>query len=236
MEIVGKNILITGGLGGFGLPLARELRNAGANVIIFDIKISDEFESYVVDVTCEEQIAKNLSQIERIDILINCAGEIYSEPFISFIKEGDKKHSRQNWNRVIDNNLTSVFNMSAAVGEKMVAKRTKGVIINFSSISAKGNAGQVAYSTAKAGIESMTKVMAKELGMFKIRVATIAPGFIDTPSTYSALSEDMIDYWIKKTPLRKMGTIEDIIKSVKFIITCDHLTGTTISVDGGLSI
>ena len=118
----------------------------------------------------------------------------------------------------------------------MIAKRTKGVMINFSSISAKGNAGQVAYSSAKAGIESMTKVMAKELGMFKIRVAAIAPGFIDTPSTHSALSEGMIDYWIKETPLRKMGTIEDIIESVKFIVTCDHLTGTTISVDGGLSI
>ena len=236
MEIKDKNILITGGLGGFGLRLAIALRDFGANIFIFDMQKSEEFECFQVDVTNELQVKEALEQIDKIDILINCAGEIYSEPFIKAMSKDDKKHSRVSWDRVINNNLTSAFNMSVQVSEKMAAKRTKGLIINFSSISARGNAGQVAYSSAKAGIEAMTKVIAKEMGMFKIRAVAIAPGFIDTPSTRKAMNEAMLDYWIKQTPLRKLGQIEDIIETVKYIITCDHLSGCIIAVDGALSI
>lgn len=236
MEIKDKNIIITGGLGGFGLALAKSLKNLGANIFIFDIQKSDEFKCFQVDVTDENQVKDALSEIEKIDILINCAGEIYSEPFINAIAKSDKKHSRASWDRIINNNLTSAFNMSVQVCEKMAAKRTKGLIINFSSISAQGNAGQIAYSSAKAGVEAMTKVIAKEMGMFKIRAVAIAPGFIDTPSTRKAMTEGMLDYWVKQTPLRKLGQIEDIIETVKYIIACDHLSGCTIAVDGALSI
>lgn len=236
MEIRDKNILITGGLGGFGLALARALRDSGANIFIFDIHKSDEFKCFQVDVTDEVQVREVLSNIEKIDVLINCAGEIYSEPFIKAMSKDDKKHSRASWDRIINNNLTSTFNMSVQVCEKMAAKRTKGLIINFSSISAQGNAGQVAYSSAKAGVEAMTKVIAKEMGMFKIRAVAIAPGFIDTPSTKKSLTEAMLDYWIKQTPLRKLGQVEDIIETVKYIIACDHLSGCTIPVDGALKI
>lgn len=236
MEIENKNVLITGGLGGFGLALARDLNKSGANIIIFDIRENDEFKCFQVDVSDEKQVEETLKQIDKIDILINCAGEIYSEPFINLMSNGEKKHSRESWNRIINNNLTSTFNMSAQVGEKMASKRTKGLIINFSSVSARGNAGQAAYSSAKAGIEAMTKVIAKEMGMFKIRAVAIAPGFIDTPSTRKAMTEAMLDYWIKQTPLRKLGQIEDIIETVKYTIKCDHLSGCVIAVDGALSI
>lgn len=236
MDIKDKNILITGGLGGFGLPLARALKEAGANIIIFDINTSDEFKCFQVDVTDEAQVKTALGQVEKVDILINCAGEIYSEPFINFMSKEDKKHSRSSWDRIISNNLTSTFNMSVQVAEKMATKRTKGVIINFSSISARGNAGQAAYSAAKAGVEAMTKVIAKELGVFKIRTVAIAPGFIDTPSTRNAMSEAVLENWIKQTPLKKLGKVEDITETVQYIIACDHLTGCTINVNGGLSI
>lgn len=236
MEIKDKNILITGGLGGFGLPLARALKALEANVFIFDIQKSDEFKCFQVDVTDEKQIREALAQIDKVDILINCAGEIYSEPFVNLLSKEDKKHKRTSWDRIINNNLTSTFNMCVQVGEKMASKRTKGVIINFSSISAQGNAGQIAYSAAKAGVEAMTKVIAKEMGMFKIRAVAIAPGFIETESTKKAMAESMINYWIKQTPLRKLGQIEDIIETVKYIIACDHLSGCIIPVDGALSI
>lgn len=236
MEIKDKNILITGGLGGLGLELARALKDLGANIFIFDIQGSEEFECFKVDVTSEGEVKEALSKIEKVDILINCAGEIYSEPFINFMSKEDKKHSRAAFDRVINNNLTSAFNINVQVSEKMVSRRTKGVIINFSSISAKGNAGQVAYSAAKAGVEAMTKVIAKELGVFKIRTVAIAPGFIDTPSTRKAMPEGVLDNWIKQTPLKQLGKVEDIIETVKYIITCDHLTGCTINVDGALSI
>lgn len=229
MDIKEKKIIITGGLGSFGLPLARELSSLGADVIVFDIQKNNEFKCFQVDVTDEEQVKIALAEIETVDVLINCAGEIYSEPFINFMSREDKKHSRANWDRIINNNLTSAFNVGVQVAEKMVNKRTKGVIINFSSVSAMGNAGQIAYSSAKAGIETMTRVIvsipetitlviAKELGVFKIRAVAVAPGFIDVPSTRNAMTEGVIDKWIKQTPLNKLGTIEDIIETVKYII------------------
>ena len=118
----------------------------------------------------------------------------------------------------------------------MARDRVKGVIINFSSISAAGNAGQIAYSAAKAGIEALTKALAKELGMFKIRVCALAPGFIETESTKNSLSESMLDYWKKETPLRRLGKVEDITRTIEYVIETDYLSGEIIHIDGGLTI
>lgn len=234
MEIKGKNILITGGLGCLGNGIVESLKTAGANIFIFDCVKSDQTHVFQVDVTDMAEVRNVLKKIEKIDVLINCAGEIYSEPIINMLKK--EIHGMESWNRVINSNLTSCFVMSTCVAEKMISTRTKGVMINFSSVSAKGNMGQAAYSAAKAGIESFTKVAAKELGMFKIRVCAVAPGFIETSSTKEALSEAMIDHWKKQTPLRKLGQMEDINATVKYIIETDYLSGAVINVDGGLTI
>ena len=234
MDINNSNILITGGLGNFGSNIANILESLGANIYIFDCVQTDKRNCFKVDVTSEFEVEEALKKIDKIDVLINCAGEIYSEPFINFFKK--ERHSRLSWDRIINNNLTSCFNMSLQVAQKMADKRTKGVIINFSSISAQGNAGQAAYSASKAGIEALTKVIAKEMGMFKIRCCAIAPGFIDTPSTRKALSEGTIDYYIKETPLRKLGSVDDIVKTIKYIIETDFLSSCTIPIDGALTI
>lgn len=234
MEIKGKNILITGGLGELGKAVTGALYAAGAAVYCFDKKQSDDERCFQVDISDEKEVQKALEHLDKIDILINCAGEIYSEPILNVLKK--ERHKRENWDRVINNNLTSCFNMSTQVAQKMIKSRTKGVIINFSSISANGNMGQVAYSAAKAGVEAMTKVFAKELGMFKIRTCAIAPGFIETESTRTALSEGLIEHWMQQTPLRKLGEPDDIIKSIFYIIECDYLSGCTLSVDGALTI
>ena len=181
-------------------------------------------------------IEKLNQELSGIDILINSAGQIHSEPLINIMGKGDKKHDPENWDRIIRNDLNSVFYVIATVVEKMVAARRKGVIINISSICAQGNVGQCAYSSAKAGVNSFTKVIAKELGAFGIRAVAIAPGFIDTESTKTALSESVLEGWIKKTPLRKLGTTDSIVETVKYILTCDHLTGCVIDVDGGLTL
>lgn len=234
MEIKGKIALVTGGKGELGSAVATALAEQGAKVYCFD-RIPDQSESYLqVDITDEKAVENALEKIERIDILVNCAGEIYSEPVLNVLKK--ERHKRDSWDRVIHNNLTSCFNMSTQTAQKMVRQRTKGVIINFSSISAQGNAGQVAYAAAKAGIEAMTKVLAKELGMFKIRACAIAPGFIDTESTRKALSESTLDYLVKQTPLRKLGSTQDIIKTIQYMIECDYLSGCVIPVDGSLTI
>lgn len=234
MEIKEKNILVTGGLGCLGNSITEALRAKGANVLIFDHIQSGMPGTYQVDVTNMEKVRRTLDGIERVDILINCAGEIYSEPIVNVLKK--EVHRKESWDRVINNNLNSCFVMSSCVAEKMVTLRTKGVIINFSSISAGGNIGQAAYSAAKAGIEAFTKTAAKELGMFKIRVCAIAPGFIETASTKEALSESMVQFWKKQTPLRRLGSIEDITTTVEYIIANDYLSGAVINVDGGLTI
>ena len=234
MEIKDKNVLITGGLGDFGSVLAESLSKEGANIYIFDINALDQPNCFRVDATDENEVQAALAEIDRIDVLINCAGEIYSEPLINFLKK--ERHQKRSWEIIINNNLTSCFNMSVQVAQKMAASRTKGVIINFSSISAQGNAGQAAYSAAKAGVEALTKVMAKELGMFKIRTVAIAPGFINTSSTRKSLNDALIDYWTKQTPLRQLGSMEDIVKTVKYVVECDYLSGCTINVDGGLVV
>lgn len=234
MEIEGKRILITGGLGCLGSGIAQSLREKGAEIVVFDRYENDSPLVWQIDVTNMEEVKKALESVGPIDVLVNCAGEIYSEPILNMLKK--ETHQKESWERVINNNLTSCFVMSTCVSERMAAERRRGVIINFSSIAAKGNMGQAAYSAAKAGIEAFTKTAAKELGMFKIRVCAIAPGFIETPSTKEALSESMVAYWKKQTALRKLGSMEDIEKTVAYIIANDYLTGTVISVDGGLAI
>ncbi|MDR1310626.1 MAG: SDR family oxidoreductase [Burkholderiaceae bacterium] len=230
----GKHILITGGLGGFGAPIADALAAGGAHVIIFDQAAAAQPDTFQVDVSDETAVAAALEKIDRVDVLINCAGEIYSEPLVNLLKK--ERHHRSSWDRVLNNNLSTCFNMSVQVAQKMVSRRVPGIIINFSSIAACGNAGQAAYSAAKAGIEALTTVIAKEMGMFKIRAVAIAPGFIDTPSTRQALNEGLRDYWIKQTPLRQLGKVEDIVSTVRYVIACDHLSGCTIPVNGALSI
>ncbi len=234
MEIKGKVVLVTGGLGSLGSGIVDALKEKGAEVIIFDRLEDVDNGVYKVDVTNETEVAEAVAKLEKVDILVNCAGEIYSEPIINVMK--NEKHSMGAWNRVINNNLNSCFIMSSCVAQKMAKSRTKGVIINFSSISAQGNMGQAAYSAAKAGVEAFTKVLAKEMGMFKIRACAIAPGFIESPSTKEALSDSMIDYWKKNTPLRKLGKMEDVTSTIEYIIQNDYINGTVIHIDGGLTI
>ena len=118
----------------------------------------------------------------------------------------------------------------------MVEHRTKGLIINVSSISANGNVGQSAYSAAKAAVNALTVTWSKELGMFGIRSTAIAPGIVDTSSTQRSLSEANIRKWKKNTPLGRLGKLEEISESVKFIIENDFFNGRILEIDGGLKI
>lgn len=233
MEIPDKNIVITGGQGNLGRALARALRSHGAHVYSFD-RTAEESTSFALDVTREDQVQTALQEIGRVDILINCAGEIYSEPIYNPLGKQFRRHRRESWDRVLSANLTSTFTMCSLVAELMASQRINGLMINFSSVAAQGNTGQAAYSSAKAAVEAFTRVLAKELGTLKIRAVAIAPGFIDTPSTHHALNPDTLAYWIRQTPLRRLGKVEDIVKTVLYIIDCDHITGCTVAVDGAV--
>jgi 3-oxoacyl-[acyl-carrier protein] reductase len=246
MNLENKVAIVTGGASGLGASITKALIDKNANVVVLDIdqvaldnlEDNERLLKMQCDITQKEKLSSVISLIierfSKIDILVNNAGILYSEPLIN-IMAPEKRHSVENWQRVIDLNLTTPFVLTSYVAEQMILKRTKGVIINISSISAKGNAGQSAYSAAKAGIEALTKVWSKELGAFGIRSVAVAPGFMDTPSTHSAISDDALESVKKNIPLKKLGTSDCIASAVIFAIENDYISGKIISVDGGLS-
>ncbi|WP_294932472.1 SDR family oxidoreductase [Sulfurimonas sp.] len=246
MEIKNKVAVVTGGASGLGLAIAQGLVKEGASVVVLDLDrnkldlLPDEIEKYCIDITNYELVQQTVdsivSKFSKIDILVNNAGVIYSESFINIMNPSCMKHSYDRFKKNLDINLNSVFIMSSIIAEKMVINRTQGVIINMSSISAQGNAGQTAYSAAKAAVEAMTKTWSKELGVFGIRSVAIAPGFINTESTNHALNEKTIKHIKSNTPLKRLGETLNIFQSVKYIVENDFVNGAVLQVDGGLTI
>ena len=184
----------------------------------------------------ERSVSAAWEQIGPISILVNAAGLIHSAPLVNIADARDRRHGIDTWRRVIDDNLTSVFLATVNTVDRMVSTRTRGVVINISSVAAAGNAGQGAYSAAKAGVNALTRAWAKELGPLGIRFVAIAPGFIDTPTTHAALEGALLKEWVRSTPLRRLGPVESVTSAVLFAATNEHLTGTVIEVDGGLTL
>ena len=234
--------LLAGGAGQLGRVVLMALQTAGWRVIVLDRDVSglDGVESLACDLTDEEAtraaIAEAWSRAERIPVLVNCAGLIHNAPLIRVGATDERRHSLADWHRVIEANLTTAFLAAVTQAERMVATRTKGVIVNLSSIAASGNAGQGAYAAAKAGINAATQAWAKELGPMGIRFVAVAPGFIDTPSTHDAMHETVLRDWGKRTPLRRLGRAEDIASAVLFAIENPYLNGKVLEIDGGLTL
>lgn len=241
-----KCVIVTGGASGLGYGIAERLLNAGARVAIVDkdegklAALGSGFERHAVDVTDEMAVRTAVDAIVAkwgtINALVNSAGLIYSEPLINLLRPAGMRHSYATFKQIIDLDLNSVFLVTSIVVEKMVARRAKGAIVNISSIAARGNAGQSAYSAAKAGVEALTKVWAKELGVLGIRCNAIAPGFIDTPSTAAAISAKFVEHVKANTPLRRLGDVESVARAAQFAIEDEFLNGAVIDINGGLSI
>lgn len=248
MQLKGKNALITGGASGFGYALCKRLtKECGVNVGTFDInpkgleQTGQELGIWtrVCDVTDEAQVEAGVeafsSEVGTVDILVNNAGIIYSAPLINLLAK-KRRHSIESWDRVINLNLRSVFLVTSFVAERMVMSRTRGVIVNISSVSAKGNPGQSAYSAAKAAVNALTATWARELGMLGIRVVAVAPGFAETPSTRSALSESVLDDWIKRVPLRRLAHVDEITGAIIAALENEYFNGKVLEIDGGLEL
>jgi 3-oxoacyl-[acyl-carrier protein] reductase len=249
MELNGKNIIVTGGLKGLGKAIVKRLCNEMANVAVFDIdpegvkKIEACFPGvsyYHCDVTNIKQVEQSVNtyfeKAGHIDILINNAGILHNEPLIKFASSGIEKHSIDAWHKVLETDLSSVFYMTANVVEKMIQKRTKGLIINISSVCAAGNAGQSAYSAAKAGVNALTATWAKELGVFGIRTAAVSPGFFDTESTHNVMNESILKEIVKEIPLRRLGKAEEVAEGIISVIKNDYYSGNVLEITGGLVI
>lgn len=239
-----KLALITGSARGIGKACAIELAKAGYDIVVNDIEVNAEVanataaelkalgvDSYAVlfDVTKKEAVEKGIEEIMaksgRIDVLVNNAGITRDNLLIRMPAE--------QWEAVINTNLSSAFYVSQPV-VKVMMKQRFGAIVNMASISGVyGNAGQVNYSSAKAGLIGMTKTLAKELGSRNIRVNAVAPGFIKTPMTENLQLDGLTEH----IPLRRLGEAEDVAKAVKFLAAdTDYITGQVLQVDGGLVI
>lgn len=248
MNLKEQVIIITGGTGSIGSALTAYFLEESAGVIVIDkdsarLKQLQESLPKVItrhcDLTDPEAVEKTINEIYEkyeVSVLFNNAGLIHSEMLINLMKTEDRKHSLEAWDTTVKASLYTTFYTTSCVADKMVEKKIKGVIINVSSIAAQGNAGQTAYSAAKAGIEAMTKTWSKELGMFGIRAACIAPGFFDTPSTAASISEAVAKRLTKNVPLGRFGTTEELAQSVKFIVENDYYNGQVLAIDGGLRI
>ena len=247
MDLRGKRIIVTGGVKGLGRAMVEKLIARESVVTVFDIDVAgfDEVQKagarcLACDVTNPEQINAALEEFGEArgapDVLINNAGILYSEPLLKITEDGLKLHDRESWDRVLLTNLSSVFYMTAPVVAKMVATRTKGVVVNIGSVSATGNPGASAYSAAKAGVHALTQAWAKELGPMGIRVIAIAPGFMDTDSAHAATSDTALRETIKRVPLRRLGKAEEVAAAVIAAIENDFFNGKVFELDGGLIV
>jgi len=248
MELSQSSVLVTGGGRGIGNFIATGLLEKAQKVIVIDrderllneMPPLDNLFRYACDITDPGRVEELVNEIFRthgsVNVCINNAGVIHSEPLVNLLSRTDKKHNLDNWKRVIDVNLNALFYVTSNIVEKMVISKTKGVIINISSISAQGNAGQSAYAASKAAVEALTKTWSKELGMFRIRCACIAPGFFNTPSTRESLSEAVLSKWQKSVPLGRLGELGELLSAVEFIIGNDYFSGKILPLDGGLTL
>ena len=234
-----KIVFITGVSRGIGLEIAKCFSNNGYFVLgtsrsDFDLgKVlsSDECLHIQLDVTDRYQISACLDQLKEIDkvpnVLINNAGITKDQLFL--------RMKNEDWDDVIDTNLTSVFNMSKLFIKSMVKERS-GSIINISSVAGlMGNAGQVNYSASKAGLGGFTRALAKEVAARNITVNCIAPGFIETDMTDHFQDKDLENI-LNQIPANKMGNPQHIADLALFLASPkgNYITGQTISVDGGL--
>ena len=234
-----KIVFITGVSRGIGLEIAKCFLNAGYFVIgtsrsnfnLGEALDSDHCLHILLDVTDRDQVKNCMEQIktqEKIpNVLINNAGITKDQLFLR-MKDED-------WDEVINSNLTGVFNITKLFIKSMVKDRS-GKIINISSVAGlMGNPGQVNYSSSKAGLGGFTRSLAKEVAARNITVNCIAPGFIETDMT-NHFKSDELDNILKTIPANKMGNPQDIANLALFLASSggDYITGQTISVDGGL--
>ena len=252
MDLKDKTIVITGGGRGLGAAMAQRIAGAGSRLALVDLDDgaldetaascrdlgAPEVRTYVANVADENEVIDTIGRIDAdfgaLDGLVNNAGITRDALTIKY-KDGklSSKMTIDQWQSVIDVNLTGVFLCGREAAAKMVERDAAGCIVNISSISRAGNMGQANYSAAKAGVQALTVVWAKEFARYGIRVASIAPGFIGTEMVM-AMKPEAREKLTAMIPARRVGEPDEIAHTVQFIFENDYISGRCIEVDGAL--
>ncbi len=243
-ELKDKCALVTGGARGIGRAIADELARRGANLAVCDIdeaaaqKAAEEIKSFGVQTIAGKVNVANAAELEafvdgvaktwgRLDIMVNNAG-ITRDGLLLRLKDED-------WQRVIDVNLTAVFYGCRVAGKHMMRQRS-GRIINIASVvGLMGNAGQANYSASKGGVIALTKTVARELASRGVTANAVAPGYIETEMT-AVLPEKAKEAFLVNVPLGRPGKPQDVADAVAFFASdkAAYITGQTLPVDGGM--
>jgi 3-oxoacyl-[acyl-carrier protein] reductase len=255
MQLQDMKMIITGAGGGMGAHFALQLARAGAKVAAVDVKADGlsqlaevaagapgSIVTRAVDISDDAQRAQMVDwafdEMGGLNGLINNAGILRDGLLVKKDRATGEVVvlERDQWQRVIDVNLTAASLMVRDVVAKMVrTEQAPGVIVNMSSLARYGNRGQSNYVAAKAALAANTVTWAREFAPFRIRVGAIAPGMIETPMT-AGMNQKARDALVAAVPVGRIGAPEDIWLAVKFIVECDYFDGRTIDVDGGLGM
>ena len=253
MQLKDSVIAITGAAQGLGKAMALEFAEQGAHIALLDMQaealddtaaelvaLGVKAKGFVVNVTDEAQVEATFSAIVaefgQLNGLINSAG-IMRDGMLLKVKEGKvvDKMSRQQFQSVLDVNVTGTFLCSREAAAQMVETKSQGVIINLSSVSRGGNMGQSNYSASKAAVATMTVTWAKELARFGIRTGCIAPGLVDTAMAQQ-MRPEMRELFIKSVPAGRLAEVSELAHAAKFIFENDYFTGRTLELDGGTRV
>ncbi len=254
MKLAGKTIAITGAARGLGAAMAKRLAAEGCKLALIDLDASalaqtesecreagtPEVAVYEVNISEESAVEALFDQLAShfgaLHGLVNNAG-ITRDALTLKYKDGAlvSKMTLEQWQAVVDVNLTGVFLCGREAASKMIDLECKGCIINISSISRHGNVGQVNYSATKAGAQAMAVVWAKEFARYGLRAAAIAPGFIGTEMVMS-MKPEAREKMTAGIPLRRIGEPDEIAQTVQFILENDYISGRCFDIDGALRL
>jgi 3-oxoacyl-[acyl-carrier protein] reductase len=253
MELQDKVIAITGGGRGLGRAMAVQFAERGAKLALVDLdqealdvtasmceELGAQARTYQGNVANEQSVVELFERIAAdfgaLHGLINNAGITRDGLFVK-VKDGvvTNKMSLEQWQQVVDVNLTGTFLCGREATVQMIRTNSQGVILNISSISRHGNMGQTNYTATKAGVQAMAVTWAKELARYGIRAAAIAPGYIGTEMVM-AMKEEAREKIAGMIPAKRLGRPEEIAKTAVFIFENDYINGRCLEVDGALRV
>jgi 3-oxoacyl-[acyl-carrier protein] reductase len=256
MDLKGKVAMVTGGASGIGLAMVKDFAARGARVVVADVNEAAIAEAVAAvigaggtalgqrcDVRDEVQVSALMdaavAAYGRLDVVVANAGIRRDGMLLKVDRETKKvagKLSLQQWQDVLDVNLTGVFLTGREAAARMVDLGNGGVLILLSSISRAGNFGQSNYSAAKAAVVALAVTWSKELARFGIRVNAIAPGFIETPMVMKDMKPEALEKFRASIPVGRLGRPEEIAQTATYIAECDLVTGVCVEATGGVRL